>query len=225
MVDGTAAKQVSVCCYRPAAAPAESFQAAVGPVGLLGRHECCRRRHHSKLGLRTGPGDTPLRPAAGGDGGDGLLLSRRTWAGTCRTHARSSYHVYFLHPQFMRVRHHQPVSVVVCSRRLQELKQVSSGNPVCLRWNVTCGPALHWLSMIQQRPKTCQRPNGSDASPETRIFSEKAWCQEAVGWIHSHHKLYLSKVVYRLRVVHLYIRMGIINVSQAYAVESEQTPG
>jgi hypothetical protein len=61
---GQAAKQVSVCCYRPAAAPAESFQAAVGPDGLLGRHECCRRRHHSKLGLKTGPGDTPLRPAA-----------------------------------------------------------------------------------------------------------------------------------------------------------------
>jgi hypothetical protein len=83
------------------------------------------------------------------------------------------------------------------------------------------GPALHWLSMIQQHPKSCQRPNGSDASPETRIFSEKAWCQEVVGWIHSHHKLYLSKVVYRLRVVHLYICIGMINVSQAYAVESD----
>lgn len=209
MVDGTAAKQV--CCYRPAAAPAESFQAAVGPVGLLGRHECCRRRHHSKLGLRTGPGDTPLRPAAAQQ----VMV---VMACCCQgAHGLMQNACAQLLPRLF-----LPSSVHACAAPpasfscLHRLLYTTAGAQTCIQ-RESClfalernlwAPALHWLSMIQQRPKTCQRPNGSDASPETRIFSEKAWCQEAVGWIHSHHKLYLSKVVYRSAEgsasVHLY---------------------
>jgi hypothetical protein len=74
------------------------------------------------------------------------------------------------------------------------------------------GPALHWLSMIQQRPKPANVQTA--VTRPSKIFSENGvWCQEAVGQIYSQHKLYLSKVVCRLGVVHLYICMGMINVS------------